>query len=331
MDYDNNKFSISQAQFTQGAPSHIVTTSAASGTNTTENNTTDSDNPNVVKTTSHTSHGIGTGAIAGIAVAIVVLAAAAAGFCLWRFKFRKSRRDGAIHGTAELEGDVEPKGVHEAFNKRRLSHESAHETKKGASVDANEVPRTPPVELEGAGPFGGSPHAEPSIGQGVRAELPSPDPFMPQLESPGFGIIRSELSTPEPPSELSTADPSLVPELTSRELAHEMSSNRNSRHRPGSYFNNSLDSDTILPQDSASVRPRLHRRKGSEDTLPTPTSSPPKRPSLRYSGRRHSGQQRPHHGRLQSSSSHDTFETRFMKPPQLNRTPSHLLHLPHRR
>ncbi|KAI4238321.1 MAG: hypothetical protein LQ352_007886 [Teloschistes flavicans] len=305
VDYDHNQFSLSQAQYTAGAPRHVVATSATSGGNSTNNNTT-SGNPTLVKTKS--SHGIGTGAIAGIAVAVVLIAVAVAGWLFWRKKSQRSKRNRATEGKAELEGAIEPKGVQEAYSKRRSSAESTRETKKGAAIDVNEVSKTPPAELDGN--FGGSSNAGTSYEHAGRAELPSPDPFRPELESPGLGIIRSELSTPEPRSELSTADPSLVPEMVSRELAHEMSSNRNSQIRPSSLRMDSGESDIISPQDSASIRPQLHGRKYSEDTIPTPVSPQPKRPSIRYNQRRHSGQ-RPHQIRLHSSSSHDTFQTRF--------------------
>lgn len=286
------------------------------------NGTETAGNPSLVKSTSHTSsHGIGTGAIAGIVAAIVVLVIAAAGFCLWRWKYRKSRAGKERKDKAELPDNVEPKAIHEAFGKRRLSDSSEQGPKKGTSVNINEIgPET--AELEGTRPSG-----QMRLDQPATAELPSPDPFRPELESPGLGLIRSELSTPEPPSELSTRDPSLVPELTSQDMAHELSgSNRNSRVRPLSFRNNSLDSDIISPQDSASVRPTLHGRKGSDDTIPTPISPQPQRPSLRQN-RRHSGYQRPHHGRLNSQSSHDTFETRMDErsspaPPHRQGSPS---------
>lgn len=184
--------------------------------------------------------------------------------------------------------------------------------KKGAtSVGVDDLVQTPPVELPGAGPFGRSSTAEMGIEKAFRAELPSPDPFRPELESHGLGLIRSELSTPEPPSELSTSDPSLVPELTSRDrdMAHELpSSNRTSRIRPTFYRHDSLDSD-IFPSESASTRPGLHGRKNSQDTIATPISPQPRRGSLRsFTQRRHSGLT---HHRLNSPSSHDTFQTRI--------------------
>ncbi|KAI4201729.1 MAG: hypothetical protein LQ350_003083 [Teloschistes chrysophthalmus] len=307
VDYDNQQFSLSQAQYTEGAPRHVIATNAKSGVKPSNNSTT-SDNPAIVKTSSNSSHGIGTGAIAGIAVGIVVIALLAVGCFFLRGRSRRSKKNKNIKGKVELDGEPEPKGVYEAYGKRRSLVESTHETKKGASIGVGEVSKTPPAELHGD--FGGSPNAGTSHEYAGVAELPSPDPFRPELESPGLGIIRSELSTPEPRSELSTADPSLVPELTSRELAHEMSSNRNSQIRPSSIRMDSVESDIISPHDSASIRPHLHGRKNSEDTLQTPVSPQPKRPSIRYSQRRHSGQ-RPHQIRLHSSSSHDTFQTRF--------------------
>ncbi|KAI4090785.1 MAG: hypothetical protein LQ344_004565 [Seirophora lacunosa] len=326
VDYDRNSFSISQAQYTSGTPSDIVATDTATGTDTTSsnNNNGTSDDPALIKTTSQPSHGIGTGAIVGIAVAVVVLAAVG-GFGVWWFVFRKSRKRKTLNNTkgkAELEGDGGrgPQGIDEAFGKQRPSHESAHQTKKGVtSVNIDEVPRTPlPAELEGAQPWGRRSTAEMDNEQYYRAELPSPDPFRPELESRGLALIRSELSTPEPPpSELSTSDPSLVPELTSQHLAHELpNSTRNSRARPNSYRNDSLDSD-IFPSESASARPGLHGRKGSQDTIGTPISPHPRRESLRaFTQRRHSGLQ---HHRLNSSASHDTFETRIHESfsPQL--------------
>ncbi|KAL9047989.1 MAG: hypothetical protein Q9206_006320, partial [Seirophora lacunosa] len=326
VDYDRNSFSISQAQYTSGTPSDIVATDTATGTDTTSsnNNNGTSDDPALIKTTSQPSHGIGTGAIVGIAVAVVVLAAVG-GFGVWWFVFRKSRKRKTLNNTkgkAELEGDGGrgPQGIDEAFGKQRPSHESAHQTKKGVtSVNIDEVPRTPlPAELEGAQPWGRRSTAEMDNEQYYRAELPSPDPFRPELESRGLALIRSELSTPEPPpSELSTSDPSLVPELTSQHLAHELpNSTRNSRARPNSYRNDSLDSD-IFPSESASARPGLHGRNGSQDTIGTPISPHPRRESLRaFTQRRHSGLQ---HHRLNSSASHDTFETRIHESfsPQL--------------
>ncbi|KAL8801240.1 MAG: hypothetical protein Q9182_004589 [Xanthomendoza sp. 2 TL-2023] len=326
VDYDHSKFSVSQALYTQGAPSHIVVTSAEGSTNTTTTDST-SGTPPLTKTSSGKAGGLGTGAIAGIAAAIVVLLLLATSYCLWRFRFKKNPRDRKVKAKAdaELEDTSEPKGVQEAFNKRRLSGESVRETKEAAKIHTEEVSRNPPAELEGGGPSGRLSNRTMSMETIGRAELPSPDPFKPhELES--IGIMRSELSTPEPPSELSTSDRNLVAEFPSPDMVHELStSNRDSRIRPTSYRNNSVESDIISPQDSASIRPNLHDRKNSQDTIPTPTSPTQQRPSLRFGPgpRRHSGQ-RPNHIRLHSSSSHDTFETRFNEfstPPGGN-TPS---------
>ncbi|KAL9020903.1 MAG: hypothetical protein Q9185_001866 [Variospora sp. 1 TL-2023] len=275
VDYDHSSFSILQAQYTSGTPSRIVATDTTTGTDTTSsNNDSTSDDPALVKTTSQPSHGIGTGAIAGIAVGIVVLAVAAIGFCLWRRRLRRSKRVNNVQGKAELPGESKPRGLDEAFGeKRRPSHESARETKKGVtSVNIDEVPRTPlPAELEGT--LEGRSTAETRNEHHYMAELPSPDLFRPELEDPGLALIRSELSTPEPPpSELSTSDPSLVPELTSPHMAHELpSSNRNSRGSPSP-----LGTPRSQPGPSASPQPL----EGYSWGVPAPAMGSQVSPSL---------------------------------------------------
>ncbi|KAL8910918.1 MAG: hypothetical protein Q9171_003823 [Xanthocarpia ochracea] len=312
VDYDNDRFSISQAQYAQGQPSRIVVTSAEDSENGTATDTTP-ESPVLTKTSSQNSGGIGTGAIAGISAAIIILVLLAGAYCLWRFKFKKSSKfKDNTKDKAELEDNNEPKGVFEAFNKRRLSEESSHDSKNAAKFNVNEVQ---PTELDGAGSRGGPSNT--SMGMEHIAELPSPDPFRPELESPGLDLIRSELSTPEPPSELSTSDRNLVPELASGGTGHGLASQGlthelPSSARPKSYRNNSIDSDTISPQDSASVRPRVHGRKSSDDTIATPASPTHQRPPLRLSGRWNGT--RPAQFRLNSSSSHDTIQSRIDDP-----------------
>lgn len=322
VDYDNDRFSISQAQYAQGQPSRIVVTSAEDSENGT---TTDStpESPVLTKTSSQKSGGIGTGAIAGIAAAIIIVALLAGAYCLWRFKFKKSSKSkDNTKGKAELGDNDEPKAIVEAYNKRRSSEESSHDSKNAAKHNVNEVQyTTPTAELEGAY-FGGGPSNK-SMSMEHRAELPSSEPFRPELESSNLGLIRSELSTPEPPSELSTSDPSLVPELASGGRGHGLAS-RGPTHelpssdRPQFYRNNSIDSDTITPHDSASVRRPFHGRKGSDDTMDAPTSPTRQRPHLPLSSRRNNT--RPTQFRLNSSSSHDTIQSRIDDPLGGNNT-----------
>ncbi len=122
-----------------------------------------------------------------------------------------------------------------------------------------------------------------------------PDPFLPELpelESPGLSFRLSELSRregPEPPAELPAGLPAELPaglpvsdrnivpelpELASGGSGHELPSSV----RPQSYRKNSIDSDTITPQDRASVRQRIHSRKGSDDTIATPSAPAHQRP-----------------------------------------------------
>ncbi|KAL8781757.1 MAG: hypothetical protein Q9213_005866 [Squamulea squamosa] len=322
VDYDKTKFSVFQAQYSQGQPSHIIVTSADDTKNTTTTDSTQGKPP--LTKTSQKSGGIGTGAIAGIAAAVIILALIAAVYCLWRFKFKRSRKlKDNTKGKAELEGSTESEVVDEAYNKRRPSEETSHETKKGRNVYVSEVGQSAPAaELEGGAPSNGLSDRSMGTEHNGRAELPSPDPLRPELESPGFGLIRSELSTPEP-SELSTSDRNLVPELTSGETAHELTSReihelssstkRNSRTRPPAYRNSSVNSDMISPQDSSSVRSQPHERKGSDDTISSSAFPFPQNPPLRLGPRPHGG--RPQHIRLNSSSSHDTFQTRWDELP----------------
>ncbi|KAI4260196.1 MAG: hypothetical protein L6R42_004174 [Xanthoria sp. 1 TBL-2021] len=177
--------------------------------------------------------------------------------------------------------------------------------------------QTPPAaELEWAC-LGGPSNRSMSMEHLGRAELPSPDPFLPQLVSPGLGLMRSESSVPKPLSRLSTLDRNIVSELTTRdytlasqELPHELAtSNRNSRVRPLSYREDSLNSVIISPNNSASIRLRFRERKDSSDTIPTQASPSTKRPSFRLGPRRQNS--RPHHIRLNSLSSLDTFQDRW--------------------
>ncbi|KAL8663423.1 MAG: hypothetical protein Q9168_008097, partial [Polycauliona sp. 1 TL-2023] len=150
VDYDNNRFSISQAQYSQGQPSHIVVTSTEESGN---GKTTDSTpaGPPITKTSSDKSGGIGTGAIAGIAVGIVVIALLVGGYCLWRFKLRKSKQKDHTKGKAELADNTEPKGVHENYNKRRPSQEGSYGEKNATKHHIQDIAQTPPAgaaELE---------------------------------------------------------------------------------------------------------------------------------------------------------------------------------------
>ena len=285
VDYDNNNFSISQAQYNEGTPAHIVALTMSGTTESTNTNTT-SENPPLVKTTSHSSGGIGTGAIAGIVV-VVVLILLGSGFLAWRKCTGRKRQTKSFEVDGEL--DAEPKEGF--FGKTRVSSESQDETKKGPRVMQKEVVATPPAELNGSNVF------ELSSNQSFPAEMPSPDP---ELEA--ASINRSELSTPEPigsPSELSTGGQYAFPKLSG--------SRRSSRFR-----NRSLDSDISTLPGNASPTSGQHDRQNSQDSIANPMIA--RGSSLRSSQQRQSVRRPSLRRHGNSASSDTTFQTRMDEP-----------------
>ncbi|KAL9610154.1 MAG: hypothetical protein Q9167_005132 [Letrouitia subvulpina] len=293
VDYENQNFSVSQALFPDvGTPSHIVAMTKHNGTGTTGTTNTTSGTPPLVKTTSHKSGGIGTGAIAGIAAAIIILALLAGGFAFWKFHL-KSKRQNKRKSLAELDQsarDPEP---------RISSDSSMGDTKKVVASDVKEVSpaMTPPtaIEMAGSNPFE-------LVGAGsFPLELESGPVSPPELAGE---VIRSELSTPEPCSELDSGHPS--PDLSEYPVAHIAASSssttgfwRHSRRQDSSDGETVFTSTTIDHND----------RKGSDDSshsVPTPLI--PRRPSLKHSD----GYFRPLlHRRLESSSSLETIGSRL--------------------
>ena len=311
VDYEQSNFSISQAAFDPSAPSHIVSlasnsTTGGSGPNSPAGNGT------VVKTPQTSgSHGIGTGAIAGIAIAIVLIAAICSGFFIFRCLQRRKRDKLNNHSIIEVEA---PKVLPEDDEDSKHNYSQDLEVKKpiAATVTVNEAqgPMTPPSEVDGGYFFTGG---EKQQIQSSTFELPG---------SPGSPPNRSELSTPEPwqgelgdpdviRSELSTPDPCYNhPELPSPNSSHELGSpsmssvssaqpspplygdRRSALHspaqlafqRPLSERMDSSESEAGLTRDGM-PRHSFHRRYQSNDSL---------NPSI---------QSRPHSSRVDSSDS----------------------------
>lgn len=157
------------------------------------------------------------------------------------------------------EGARSELAIPEPPSEQPMSDEFTREAKKRVTLTVNKVAQTPLIpELDSAGHWRRRSAAEIGDEQTFRAELPSPDPSRPELGSYGCELIRSELPTPEPSSELSTSDRSLVPELVSRDMPHELpTSTRKSRVRPNSYRNDSLDRAIFSPPYSASIRSEM--------------------------------------------------------------------------
>lgn len=153
------------------------------------------------------SRALATPAIAGIAIAVVILALLVGGFLLYRHR-RKRKAKRLPRGKAELPAD--PPFPHHA---RELDGSERHDPQKGvpgvtveekdqAQMDQNEVLLMGQGDSASHGP----------------SELPSPDPFRPELP-PNQDSYRSELPSTEhcPRSELSTPEPIRRSELSTPE------------------------------------------------------------------------------------------------------------------
>lgn len=304
VDYENSNFSISQAIFDPTAPSHIV--SLASNTSATTAANPNSSNKSVVKTTTGGSHGIGTGAIAGIAIAIVLIASLVGAFFVYRSL--KRRRNGKRFPTSEeLEGEPEFKPNFDQDFKQDFPQDP--EPKKhmtATTVIAVDSPMTPPLEADG-GYFSVSNEKEPYYAHAMelpgspgsppnRSEMGSPEP--PELESPNPEIIRSELSTPEP---------RLAWELPSPDPSHEMPASpaisSMSSSQPSPPVNEDRRSGLNSPRQLPIQRPASDRFDSSESEAGWTRDGMSQRPFHTRYDSSESLQSRPRHSRMASADS----------------------------
>lgn len=212
--YETRKFSVSQALHAPDEASNIVPIPSAQATET-GTNPTNSGSPNppvtIITTTpepSPKSRGLATPAIAGIVIAVVVLALLVGGFLLYRHR-RKRKAKRLPRGKAELAADAPfPHHARELDASERPNPQKSVpgvtvEEKDQAQIDQNEVllmdqghsARHGPLELPSPDPF--RPELPPSQ-DSYRHELPSPEPGLRSELSTPEPIARSELSTPEP-------------------------------------------------------------------------------------------------------------------------------------
>jgi len=312
VNYEHSNFSISQATFDPNAPSHIVSLVSNASTATTGGTYAKptSSNGTIITTTAGSgSQGIGTGAIAGIAIAIVLIASLCGAFFV--FRSLRRRRNDKKAASEELEG--EPKfipDIDQAF-KQGFSQdpETAKKPVATAFITAVDSPMTPPLFEADGGYFSamnekgqyshnimelpGSPGSPPN-----RSEIGSPEP--PELESPEPEAFRSELSTPEP---------RLAWELPSPDPSHEMPaspaiSSVSSSQTPPLIDNrrSALDSPRRLPIQ----RPTSDRFDSSESEAGWTRDGMPPRPFYRRYDSSESLQSRPRHSRMNRSDS-DSF------------------------
>jgi len=310
VDYEHSNFSISQAAFDPNAPSQIVSiisNASTAITGATNANPTSSNGP-IVKTASGSgSHGIGTGAIAGIAIAIVLIASLCGAFFV--FRSLKRRRNSKKAKFEELEG--EPKFIPDIDqdSKHDYSHdlETAKKPMAAATVTAVDSPMTPPLSEVDGGYFAaingkeryssniielpGSPGSHLN-----RSEMGSPEP--PELESPEPEALRSELSTPEP---------RLAWELPSPDPSHEMPVSPGissvSSSQPSPPLIDNRCSGLNSPQQLPIQRPTSDRFDSSESEAGWTRDGMPHRPFHRRYNSSESLQSRPSHSRMGSSDS----------------------------
>lgn len=298
VDYEQSNFSISQAIFDTSAPSHIVAISHANitGTGTTTANPTSS-NTAIVKTTDNGSHGIGTGAIAGIAIAIVLIATLCGSFFIFRSLRRKRQSQKLAMAPVE-----EPRAMSDIESDHKHDFSDQPEVKKNTTttVTVAEVPMTPPLsEADGHEFF--APFGEKRRPQSRFMELPAEPVDRSEMPSPSPEELRSELSTPEPKwnyPELPSPDPSQElpsPSLSSTDSGHRSPNleqrcspsleNRRSAltspeprlpiQRPDSQRADSSDSEAGWTRDGMPTGP-FHRRYQSDDSDMPSTSTRPR-------------------------------------------------------
>lgn len=276
-------------------PSHIVAISHANTTGNTIANPT-STNTAIVKTTDNGSHGIGTGAIAGIAIAIVLIASLCGSFFIFR-SLRKKRLSQKL-AMAPVE---EFKAISDIESDHKHDFSDEPEVKKPTmtTVTVDEVPMTPPLsEADGNEFF--TPYGEKRRPQSRIMELPAEPVDRSEMPSPSPEELRSELSTPEPKwnyPELPSPDPSQElpsPSLSLAESGHPSPDIKRRRspglehrrsaltspeprlplQRPDSIRVESSESEAGWTRDGMPVRP-FHRRHHSDDSdVPSVSTRP---------------------------------------------------------
>ena len=320
VDYEHSNFSISQAIFDPNAQSHIVSLASNASISSSGPNSTSTNGPIVKTTSSSGSHGIGTGAIAGIAIAIVVMASLIGGFFV--FKCIRRRSDAKLKDSIIIEhpeAKVSPEGDEDS--KQDFSGDLEVKKPVAATVTVTDAvgPMTPPSEVEGsyfsAGNDKGQAQShtfELSGSPPSRSELGTPEPWPREMPSPDPEAMRSELSTPDPSynhPELPSPDPSHelpspgLSSVSSGQPSPPLHDNRRSAlhspahlplQRPLSERMDSSESEAGWTRDGMPRRP-FHRRYQSEESL---------NPSLRS---------RPLSSRMDSSDSE-----RFVRPDRVD-------------
>ncbi|KAK3177891.1 hypothetical protein OEA41_000023 [Lepraria neglecta] len=214
VDYKYSNFLISQATFDQSTPTYIVPISSTDTTGTAPSNPTLTGSLRA-KSTGNSFYGNGTGAIAGIAIAVVLIASLISVYFVRRMCRKKYDRKAGLPGD---EPKVAP-GILD-MQKYDFSEDPEVRFKKSTTiiVAPTENPITPRSEMEGIESFGPNairPYSriiELPGSPTTRSDFLSPELFS-RSEAPSLSAekLRSELLTPESiysNSELPNPDPS---------------------------------------------------------------------------------------------------------------------------
>ena len=199
VDFDNQTFSISQANYDPKIPSHVIAVQSANTSNTTSPGPTGS---GISKTTGNGSSGIGAGAIAGIVIAVVVIAVLLLGG--WFFlRQRRRRRERALEAQAQPPMTEKPQAVEDDDDDDSSTPMAGSSTKPKESTTTNAQPGEPPMSpplSEIGGEEARKPHELPGTIPN-RSELGTPEPHQtPELGSSGDAMhLTTELSTPNHP------------------------------------------------------------------------------------------------------------------------------------
>lgn len=204
--------------FSKDTPSHIVAIAhveSQSAAPASPSSTVSSTLPPISKITSQPSHShsLATPAIAGIAIAIVIILSVGALIVWLKFKRKRSHKDvpelptypPGPSGKAELsDGTTHQPGPSNEKKVPRISVDEVRDEKMQAQIDHDEI-----QIMDSLGNYSG---------HGVPVEIGGSEPSRPELEGQirvihelqDGELMRSELSTPEPPWRAEMPSPEMV-------------------------------------------------------------------------------------------------------------------------
>lgn len=335
VNYETSNFSVSQMVYDQNTPPHILPILSMNSTTTDSTSpVTGPKQPQVSVSTSHGSQAIGTGAIAGIVIAIVLVTLICGALVFYCRPSRRRRKH-------SVEMSATPRNMPELADPQ-FSDTMADKKFVDITTQETDSPMTPAVEVEGFGLPAPRDRGNHELGGVPRSELESPKPYerlelpssneMPELASqklvqrrsgtasPDSGPIRSRITSailqspttdwvpsgePSPEAELASAA-SPGPEPSWKDSRME------SRMRPSYHRMDSSEAESASTHRRPAPSPVQGRTGslGSEAVTPLGhfhgrTDSSSSGPWARTQVRRSA------HGRLRSQDSNESWGTRM--------------------